>query len=69
MTDRVYPCPSSDHCEFEADSAAALVEHVNTEHAGEYRRDDWPDTAAGRAVRTGADKDEGNEDDESKVPE
>lgn len=56
-------CPSPDECDFTADSGAELAEHVNSEHAGEYRRDDWPDTEAGRAARR-PDKDDEDETDE-----
>ncbi|SFT06236.1 hypothetical protein [Halostagnicola kamekurae] len=53
MTDdiKTYPCPSPDDCEFTAGGTAELAEHVNDEHPGEFARDDWPDTPAGRAVR------------------
>jgi len=44
MTDRTYECPSPDDCPLEADSAGDLAAHINTEHAGEYQRPDWPDT-------------------------
>lgn len=56
-------CPSPDDCEFTTDSAADLAEHVNTVHAGEYRREDWPDTEAGRTTRMPDqdDEDETNE--------
>ncbi|WP_222912681.1 hypothetical protein [Natrinema sp. SYSU A 869] len=40
-----WSCPSPDDCNFTAGGTAELLEHVNTEHAGEYQRDDWPDTA------------------------
>ena len=49
MTDPTYLCPSPDDCPFVAETGAELAEHVNAEHAGEWRRDDWPDTPAGRA--------------------
>lgn len=47
---KVYECPSPD-CNFTAGGSAELLEHVNTEHPGEYRRDDWPDTESGRESR------------------
>lgn len=50
---RTYPCPSPDDCPFVAGGAAELLEHVNSEHAGEFQRDDWPDTPAGRASPAG----------------
>ncbi|WP_226043376.1 hypothetical protein [Natrinema sp. DC36] len=51
MTDvRTYGCPSPD-CSYTAGGSAELLEHVNTEHSGEYKREDWPDTPAGRAGR------------------
>ena len=49
---RTFDCPSPD-CEYTPGGTAELLEHVNTKHAGEYQRDDWPDTAAGRATRKG----------------
>ncbi|QCS44640.1 hypothetical protein [Natrinema versiforme] len=55
---RTYPCPSPDDCPFTAGGAAELLEHVNSEHAGEYQRDDWPDTPAGRAARGAGDEDD-----------
>ncbi|WP_222912734.1 hypothetical protein [Natrinema sp. SYSU A 869] len=54
---RTYPCPSPDDCSFTAGGAAELLEHVNSEHSGEYQRDDWPDTPAGRASRSTSDDD------------
>ncbi|WP_226479143.1 hypothetical protein [Natrinema amylolyticum] len=42
---RTWSCPSPDDCDFTAGGAAELADHVNTEHAGEYHRDDWPDTS------------------------
>lgn len=56
---RTYDCPSPD-CEFATGGAAELSEHVNTEHAGEYQREDWPDTDAGRATRD-ADREDSEE--------
>lgn len=51
MTDvRTYDCPSPD-CDYTTGGSAELLEHVNTEHAGEYKREDWPDTEVGRASR------------------
>ena len=58
---RVYECPSPDDCDFTAGGAAELAEHINSEHAGEYQRPDWPDTEAGRAARS-RDQDEDEED-------
>ena len=46
-----YECPSPDDCGFVAETATDLLEHVNAEHAGEFQRDEWPDTPAGRAGR------------------
>lgn len=51
---RVYPCPSPDDCEFTAGGTDELLEHVNSEHPGEYQQEDWPDTPAGRASRESA---------------
>jgi len=51
MSEQTYPCPSPDNCEFVAEDATDLLEHVNAEHAGEFQRPDWPDTPAGRAGR------------------
>jgi len=34
---RIYECPSPDDCGFTAGGTAELLEHVNTEHAGEYQ--------------------------------
>ncbi|WP_255647760.1 hypothetical protein [Natrinema zhouii] len=40
MTDiRTYDCPSPD-CGYTAGGAAESLEHVNTEHTGEYQRED-----------------------------
>ncbi|WP_226042753.1 hypothetical protein [Natrinema sp. DC36] len=41
---RIYERSSPDDYDFTAGGAAALLEHVNTEHAGEYQREDWPAT-------------------------
>ncbi|QCC57383.1 hypothetical protein [Natrinema thermotolerans] len=61
---RTYPCPSPDNCPFTSGGAAELLEHVNTEHAGEFQRDDWPDTQAGRASRSSEKGDQGDGGDE-----
>lgn len=53
-----YDCPSPGDCSFDADDATALLEHVNTDHPGEYQRDGWPDTEAGRASRESGEDDE-----------
>ncbi|WP_254810643.1 hypothetical protein [Natronosalvus amylolyticus] len=53
MPPRTYECPSPDDCEFVAGGAAELAAHVNTEHAGEFKREDWPDTEVARARRAG----------------
>lgn len=59
---RVYECPSPDDCEFAAGGAPELLEHVNSEHPGEYQRPDWPDTEAGRSREDGhEDEDENDE--------
>ncbi|WP_276257201.1 hypothetical protein [Halomontanus rarus] len=61
MTDaKTYDCPSPD-CSFIAGGIAELTEHINTTHPGEYKREDWPDTEAGRATR---ERDRGDENDE-----
>ena len=61
MTDtKAYECPAPD-CSFTTGGIAQLTEHVNSEHPGEYRRDDWPDTDAGRAARL---RDRGDEDED-----
>ncbi len=57
---KTYDCPSPD-CSFTTGGIAELLEHVNGHHPGEYQREDWPDTEAGRATRE-ADRDD--EDDE-----
>ena len=53
MTDteetRTKQCPSPD-CDREL-PVDELADHINTEHPGEYRRDDWPDTEAGHLAR------------------
>ncbi|UHQ99175.1 hypothetical protein HYG81_26435 (plasmid) [Natrinema zhouii] len=41
---RIYERSSPDGCDFTAGGAAALLEHVNTVHSGEYHRKDWPAT-------------------------
>jgi hypothetical protein len=43
-------CPSPD-CSRTFGASAEFTEHINTEHAGEYQCDDWPDTEAGRQAR------------------
>lgn len=48
---RIYPCPSPYDCQFTTDESSELAEHVNSEHAGEFKRDDWPDMPAGRRMR------------------
>ncbi|PGF14427.1 hypothetical protein CP556_21445 [Natrinema sp. CBA1119] len=51
MTDaKTYDCPSPD-CACTTGGIAELLEHVNGTHSGEYKRDEWPDTPAGRAAR------------------
>ena len=65
-SDQTYPCPSPDDCEFATGDATELLEHVNSEHAGEYQREDWPDTLAGRSSRTVVeDEDDGEPDDQA----
>jgi len=49
QTDHTYECPSPDDCGFVAENPTALLEHVNSEHPGEYKHPDWPDTDAARA--------------------
>jgi len=51
MSDRIYECPSPDDCPFKSDSAAGLAAHVNSEHEGEYQREDWPNMPAGHVSR------------------
>ncbi len=63
MTDRIWSCPSPDDCQFTTTEAVELAAHINSEHAGEFKRDDWPDTAAGRLVRAKR----GSSDDESEA--
>lgn len=65
MAPRVYVCPSPDDCEFSAGGAAELLEHVNSEHPGEYQRPDWPDTEAGRQSRSSGRDDEDGTDEDS----
>jgi len=48
---RIYECPSPDDCGFTAGGTAELLEHVNTEHAGEYQREDWPATKVAQEER------------------
>ena len=43
-------CPSPD-CELEFEETSELTEHINDDHPGEYQRDGWPDTPAGREAR------------------
>ncbi|QCS44668.1 hypothetical protein [Natrinema versiforme] len=47
---KMWECPSPD-CSFATGGSAELLEHVNSEHPGEYQRDDWPDTDAARAKK------------------
>ena len=65
MTDNsaveTYDCPSPD-CSRTFGAGAEFTEHINTEHAGEYQREDWPDTPAGRQARRDRDSDENDED-------
>ena len=64
MTDdnavETYECPSPD-CSQTFGAQAEFTEHINTEHAGEYQREDWPDTPAGRASRRDRDGEDGEE--------
>ncbi|KDE57983.1 hypothetical protein EL22_08000 [Halostagnicola sp. A56] len=63
-TARTYPCPSPD-CEFTAGGTVELAEHVNTEHPGEFAREDWPDTpAASNTDRESKDDEEDNDPDD-----
>lgn len=39
-----YSCPSPDDCPFTTDEISELSDHINTEHPGEFQRDDWPDS-------------------------
>ncbi|MFB1066794.1 hypothetical protein [Natrinema sp. H-ect4] len=48
---RIYECPSPDDCDFTAGGTAELLEHVNTEHAEEYQREDWPATDVAQEER------------------
>ena len=66
-TVRTYTCPSPDDCSLTAGGTAELLEHVNTEHAGEYRRDGWPDTSVGRASRLSDEDTEEDENEESRT--
>ncbi|QLK25398.1 hypothetical protein HYG81_15090 [Natrinema zhouii] len=50
-TVRIYECPSPDNCDFAAGGAAELLEHVNTEHSGEYQQEDWPATNVAQEER------------------
>lgn len=62
MSDNVtetHECPSPD-CSRTFSAISELTEHINTKHAGEYQRDDWPDTETGRQSRR--DRDEENDD-------
>jgi len=56
---QTYDCPSPD-CEIETRDISKLTEHVNGQHPGEYKREDWPDTEAGRAARV-PDRDDEND--------
>ncbi len=56
---KTYDCPAPD-CPFGTGGIAELLEHVNGQHPGEYQREDWPDTEAGRAARE-ADRDDGDD--------
>ncbi|MDG5821637.1 hypothetical protein [Natronococcus sp. A-GB7] len=47
---QTYDCPSPD-CSRTFSAREEFTEHINTEHAGEYQRDGWPDTEAGRQTR------------------
>lgn len=46
-----YECPSPDDCPFVGETPTDLLKHVNAEHSGEFQREDWPGTEAGRAGR------------------
>ncbi|WP_339106275.1 hypothetical protein [Haloterrigena salinisoli] len=64
MSDNVtetHECLSPD-CSRTFGTIPELTEHINTEHAGEYQRDDWPDTEIGRQSRRARDEenDDGN---------
>ena len=50
-------CPSPD-CSRTFGARAEFTEHINTKHAGEYQRDGWPDTPAGRQAHRDRDKDD-----------
>ena len=43
-------CPSPD-CEREFQEISEFTAHINEDHPGEYQRDGWPDTPAGREMR------------------
>lgn len=60
-SNRVYECPAPD-CGYEAREISELTEHINSKHPGEYQREDWPDTDAGRAARS---RDQADGEDES----
>ena len=53
-----YDCPSPD-CSKTFGAREEFTEHINTEHAGEYQREEWPDTPAGRQAHR--DHEEGDE--------
>lgn len=55
MPDRIHTCPSPDDCDFTTPDVGELAAHINDAHPGEFKREDWPDTAAGRASRAVAD--------------
>ncbi|PGF14131.1 hypothetical protein CP556_24135 [Natrinema sp. CBA1119] len=48
---RIYGCPSLDDYDFTAGGTAERLEHVNTEHAEEYQREDWPATDVAQKER------------------
>ena len=52
-----YDCPSPD-CSRTFGAREEFTEHINTEHAGEYQREEWPDTPAGRQAHRDRDEDD-----------
>ncbi|MFB1064719.1 hypothetical protein [Natrinema sp. H-ect4] len=57
---RIHECPSPDDCDFTAGDTTERLEHVNTEHAREYQRENWPTTDVARKERH-LDEDENDE--------
>jgi|AntDeeMinimDraft_5_1070356.scaffolds.fasta_scaffold03542_2 hypothetical protein len=50
-SDARWSCPLPDDCQFTTDDIEKFRDHVNGEHAGQYTREGWPATEAGRVSR------------------